>query len=70
VRAATGADVERESGGDAPDLIGVEHLAREQRVGHLHQRVLAPHQEPVRALVVVSDETLHFWSILSAVSSL
>ena len=62
--------VERQAGGQAPDLLGVEHFAREQRVGDLHQRLLVRRQQLVRALVVVVTKRFTSWSILSAVSSL
>ena len=58
---AAGFDLfERQPGRDAPHLLGVEHFARQQRVGHLHEAGLVLGQQLVRALVVVGDEALHF----------
>src|SRR6266516_2096101 len=52
--------VERQTGGDALDLLGVQHLAGEKRVGHLQQNLFAATEQRARALVVVGDEALHF----------
>ena len=41
--------VERQAGADPLDLLGVERLAREQRVGHVEQRLLVLGQDRLRA---------------------
>src|SRR5437660_10098425 len=52
--------LERQARSETLHLLGVEHLAREQRVGNLHQRVLVRGEQLRRALIVVGDELLHF----------
>ena len=63
--------VERQAGADPPDLIGVERLARQQRVGHVEQLLLVLGQTPAaRASSCRSTNRFTSWSIRSAVSSL
>ena len=58
-RGAAGLQIfKRQSGNDAPDLIAVEHFARQQLVGHLHQRVFVLAEELVRPVVVRRDKPL------------
>src|SRR5262252_7975382 len=52
--------VERLAGSDPLHLLGVEHLALEQRLGHADERVLVLREQRVRALIGVGDEALHF----------
>src|SRR5262245_1651794 len=52
--------VERQAGGDALHLLGVEHLALEQRLGHLDEDRLVLGEELVRAVIRVGHEALHF----------
>ena len=63
--------VERLAGDDAAHLVGVEHFARQQRVGDVQQRAACARQER-RARARSCRVTMRFtsWSILSAVSSL
>src|SRR5881392_3180565 len=51
--------VERQVGCEAADLLGVEDLAREERIGHLEQHIPVLAQDLVRTLVVARDEAFH-----------
>src|SRR5581483_10722681 len=52
--------LEGEAGGETPDLVRVEHFAREQLVGDLHEGRLLAGEQLRGALILIGDELLHF----------
>src|SRR6187399_1972273 len=52
--------VERQSGNDPLDLLGVERFARQQRVGHVEDCLPVLGKDRLGARVVVGHEALHF----------